>query len=60
MANSLAMDAMYRGLPPDEKQPLPPRTIASNLIEKTPLPTPSRDALTAMTIAGHFSYVASV
>jgi len=54
---TIVMLTLYRLLPRDEQEPVPPREITENLVHGLDLDVSGAEpVLTAMTIVGHFSY----
>jgi hypothetical protein len=58
---TLAMNAMYRELPPQEQEPLPPRQITENVAASVGVDLgPNAETHEAATLAAHFGYGATV
>jgi hypothetical protein len=57
---TLAMQAMYRELPPEQKDPLPPRQITENVAASVGVDLgPKEETHEAVTLAAHFGYGAT-
>jgi uncharacterized membrane protein YagU involved in acid resistance len=58
---TVAMNAMYAELPPENKDPLPPRQITENVAESAGVDLgPQEETHQAATLAAHFGYGATV
>jgi F0F1-type ATP synthase assembly protein I len=58
---TLAMNAMYRELPPEDKDPLPPRQITENAAAAVGVDLGTKEETRqAATLAAHFGYGATV
>jgi len=54
---TVAMAAMHRRLPPEDRHPLPPRHVSMSLASKTGVGPPEHEAdRTALTMALHYGY----
>jgi hypothetical protein len=57
---TIGMMAMHRALPPDHKDPLPPRQITDNAAARAGVNLGDEDTRNAAALGAHFAYGASV